>query len=108
MSQIYVRLYVCIYRLVVHWLRRNLVVRVYIIETKGGLVCIYKTVLLQTQLHNKLCFLFREILPLDDGGEVALDWACQQGSVNLLNSSETTPVLLILPGITGVFLSDSV
>ncbi|XP_064382894.1 phospholipase ABHD3-like isoform X2 [Halichondria panicea] len=43
----------------------------------------------------------REILPLDDGGEVALDWACQQGSVNLLNSSETTPVLLILPGITG-------
>ncbi len=49
-----------------------------------------------------MCF-SREILPLDDGGEVALDWACQQGSVNLLNASETTPVLLILPGITGVF-----
>ncbi|XP_043276395.1 phospholipase ABHD3 isoform X2 [Venturia canescens] len=36
----------------------------------------------------------REILSLKDGGEVALDWADQ-------HSSQTSPIVIILPGLTG-------
>lgn len=36
----------------------------------------------------------REILTLSDGGEVALDWAEE-------NCSPTSPIVIILPGLTG-------
>ena len=36
----------------------------------------------------------RELLTLKDGGEVALDWAEE-------NSSPTSPIVIILPGLTG-------
>ena len=47
---------------------------------------------------------YREILTLDDGGVVALDWGLLEHSTP--SSRETlgrsdTPILLILPGITG-------
>ena len=41
----------------------------------------------------------REKLVLEDGGEVALDWAYQKEGANDL--TDTTPILLILAGITG-------
>jgi len=38
--------------------------------------------------------LHREILALSDGGEVALDWAEKDCSI-------TSPIVIILPGLTG-------
>ena len=46
--------------------------------------------------------IYREILTLSDGGEVALDWG--EGSKSLPDvdmSHRDMPVLLVLPGITG-------
>ncbi len=42
--------------------------------------------------------MYREVLSLADGGEVALDWGIRKEQ-NL--SEQDLPVLLILPGITG-------
>ena len=38
--------------------------------------------------------LFRQVIPLPDGGDLALDWAVCKGD-------QYTPIFLILPGLTG-------
>ena len=55
----------------------------------------------------------REIVTLSDGGEVALDWAnlpseSHKSFHSNKNSSvqNNMPILLILPGITGMTVSD--
>jgi len=45
-------------------------------------------------LYSNLFTLRREILALSDGGEVALDWAEKDCSI-------TSPIVVILPGLTG-------
>lgn len=42
---------------------------------------------------------FREIFSLKDGGEVALDWMEK-------NCSDNSPVILLLPGLTGASQSE--
>lgn len=44
--------------------------------------------------YNILFTLCREILVLSDGGEVALDWAEKDCSI-------TSPIVVVLPGLTG-------
>ena len=58
--------------------------------------------LLQSVLHTctYLCpYIHRELFTLMDGGEVALDWADPWRE----EEEEDSPVLLILPGITGKY-----
>lgn len=50
-------------------------------------------------LHSLGCCFFREILTLKDGGEVALDWMDN-------NCSDDSPVILLLPGLTGASQSE--
>jgi abhydrolase domain-containing protein 1/3 len=50
---------------------------------------------MEKERGEKICInFFREILTLADGGEVALDWAEH-------NCSSTSPIVIILPGLTG-------
>ena len=44
---------------------------------------------------------YREILSLKDGGEVALDWTVD-------NSWQTSPIVIILPGLTGASTAEYV
>ena len=62
----------------------------------------------QHVLHNvilyvRMVYLYREVLTLSDGGEVALDWGVMTDATTHLGSGEdrNLPVLLILPGLTG-------
>lgn len=43
---------------------------------------------------TKKILLYREVFPLKDGGEVALDWL-------ETNCSSDSPIIIILPGLTG-------
>ena len=61
---------------------------------------VWGVTLLQSVLHTwtYLCpYIHRELFTLMDGGEVALDWADPWRE----EEEEDSPVLLILPGITG-------
>ena len=63
---------------------------------------VWGVTLLQSVLHTctYLCpYIHRELFTLMDGGEVALDWADPWRE----EEEEDSPVLLILPGITGKY-----
>lgn len=43
----------------------------------------------------------REILTLEDGGQVGLDWLHPNGSEEEEDDDPTKPIVVILPGLTG-------
>lgn len=47
--------------------------------------------------------LYREIVTLPDGGEIALDWSKQKKDDSA--TLQQKPVMLIVPGITGIYIS---
>ena len=41
----------------------------------------------------------RDLIPLEDGGQISVDWICNPATEKILN--DQTPIVVILPGITG-------
>lgn len=58
-------------------------------------IIIHVTALFISLIIDVIFLNFREILTLEDGGQVALDWD------HPTKADENTPIILILPGLTG-------
>ena len=59
----------------------------------------YTTSYVYIHRHEFLYNYRRQVLQLSDGGVLALDWV--EGEKDLLKFKDETPIVIILPGMTG-------